>query len=37
MDAFHLVKLAGDAVTQVRQWVTREVKGRRGRLADPTF
>ncbi|MCA1693631.1 MAG: ISL3 family transposase [Actinobacteria bacterium] len=34
VDAFHLVKLANDMLTQVRQRVTREAKGRRGRLED---
>jgi len=37
VDAFHLVKLANDALTQVRQRVTRQVKGRRGRLVDPAW
>jgi transposase len=37
VDAFHLVKLANDMVTAVRQRVTREVKGRRGRLEDPAW
>jgi transposase len=37
VDAFHLVKLAGDMVTAVRQRVIREQKGRRGRLADPAW
>jgi transposase len=37
VDAFHLVKLANDMLTQVRQRVTREQKGRRGRLADPAW
>src|SRR5512143_789878 len=37
VDQFHLVKLANDAVTQVRQRVTRELKGRRSRLADPVW
>jgi transposase len=37
VDAFHLVKLANDTVTQVRQRVTREQKGRRGRLEDPAW
>jgi transposase len=37
VDAFHLVKLANDTVTAVRQRVTREAKGRRGRLADPAW
>ena len=37
MDAFHLVKLANDMVTQVRQRVIREQKGRRGRLEDSAW
>jgi transposase len=37
VDAFHLVKLANDMVTQVRQRVIRETKGRRGRLEDPAW
>jgi transposase len=37
VDACHLVKLANDAVTQVRQRVTRELKGHRGRLTDPVW
>jgi len=37
VDAFHLVMLAGDMVTAVRQRVTREAKGRRGRLEDPAW
>lgn len=37
MDAFHLVQLANDMLTKVRQRVTREAKGRRGRLADPAW
>jgi transposase len=37
VDAFHLVKLANDMVTQVRQRAIREQKGRRGRLADPAW
>jgi len=37
VDAFHLVKLANDMLTQVRQRVIREHKGRRGRLADPAW
>lgn len=37
VDAFHLVKLAGDALTAVRQRLAREHKGRRGRLADPSW
>jgi transposase len=37
VDAFHLVKLANDTVTTVRQRVTREAKDRRGRLEDPAW
>lgn len=37
VDAFHLVKLANDAVTAVRQRVSREQKGRRGRKVDASW
>lgn len=37
VDAFHLVQLANDMLTKVRQRVTREAKGRRGRLVDPAW
>jgi transposase len=37
VDAFHLVKLANDMVTAVRQRVIREQKGRRGRTMDPAW
>jgi transposase len=37
VDSFHLVKLGNDVVTQVRQRVSRDVKGRRGRLVDPAW
>src|SRR3954467_10844318 len=37
VDPFHLVKLANDVVTEVRQRVTREAKGRRGRTVDPAW
>ncbi|MBA3905923.1 MAG: ISL3 family transposase [Pseudonocardiales bacterium] len=37
VDAFHLVKLGNDMVTRVRQRVTREAKGRRGRLVDSAW
>lgn len=37
VDAFHLVKLANDMLTQVRQRVTRDAKGRRGRGIDPAW
>lgn len=36
-DRFHLVQLANDAMTQVRQDATREVRGRRGRKTDPEW
>jgi transposase len=37
VDPFHLVKLANDMVTQVRQRVVRDRKGRRGRAVDPAW
>ena len=37
VDPFHLVKLANDTLTQVRQRVVREAKGRRGRGIDPAW
>ncbi len=37
VDAFHLVRLGNDMVTRVRQRVTREARGRRGRLVDPAW
>jgi transposase len=37
VDAFHLVKLGNDMVTRVRQRVTREAKGCRGRGRDPAW
>src|SRR5699024_2488123 len=37
VDAFHLVKLANDALTGVRQRLAREHKGRRGRLVDASW
>lgn len=37
VDPFHLVKLANDVVTQVRQRVVRDRKGRRGRGVDPAW
>jgi transposase len=37
IDHFHVVALANRAVTQVRQGVTREQLGRRGRKTDPTW
>lgn len=37
VDAFHLVKLANDMVTTVRQRLSQQAKGRRGRLIDPAW
>src|SRR3954447_10058864 len=37
VDPFHLVKLANDMLTHVRQRVVRDRKGRRGRGADPAW
>jgi transposase len=37
VDGFHLVKLANDMLTQVRQRVIREQKGRRGHGIDPAW
>ncbi|MEV6865954.1 ISL3 family transposase [Streptosporangium subroseum] len=37
VDHFHLVALAGKALTAVRQRITREHRGRRGRAADPEW
>jgi transposase len=36
-DRFHLVRLANDTVTDVRQRVVREHEGRRGRKIDPAW
>ncbi len=36
-DRFHLVRLANDTLTQVRQHATRDVRGRRGRKKDPEW
>jgi transposase len=36
-DRFHLVHLAGDMVTEVRQHATRGARGRRGRDRDPEW
>jgi transposase len=35
VDAFHLVSLANQAVTEARQRLSQEIRGRRGRAADP--
>jgi transposase len=37
VDHFHLVRLANQAVTKVRQRVTRQVSGRRGTSKDPAW
>jgi hypothetical protein len=37
IDRFHLVQLAGDAVTEVRRRVTMTTRGRRGRGSDPEW
>jgi len=37
VDHFHLIMLANKAVTAVRQRVTRELLGRRGRTVDPAW
>lgn len=37
VDHFHLVKLANDAVTTVRQRVTWDLRDRRGRKIDPEW
>ena len=36
-DRYHLVQLANDMLTQVRQRVIRETQGRRGRKTDPAW
>jgi transposase len=36
-DRFHLIRLANDTVTAVRQRVIREDQGRRGRKVDPAW
>jgi transposase len=37
VDPFHLIKLANDMLTRVRQRVVRDRKGRRGRGIDPAW
>ncbi len=37
VDAFHLVKLGKDMLTEVRQRLTQQVHGRRGRSIDPVW
>ena len=36
-DRFHLVRLANEMLTEVRQHATRDVRGRRGRKRDPEW
>lgn len=36
-DRFHLVRLANDMLTETRQYLTRETRGRRGRKRDPEW
>ena len=37
VDAFHLVKLGNDMLTEVRQRLSQQVQGRRGRAIDPAW
>ena len=37
LDAFHIVKLAGDALDEVRRRVQQETLGHRGRTGDPLY
>lgn len=37
VDHFHLVKLANNALTEVRQRLSQQVPGRRGRAVDPVW
>ncbi|WP_232209851.1 transposase [Actinomyces sp. oral taxon 180] len=37
LDAFHIVKLAGDALDEVRCRVQQETLGHRGRTGDPLY
>jgi transposase len=37
MDPFHVVKLAGDALDEVRRRIQQETTGRRGRAKDPLY
>ncbi|MBN9131729.1 MAG: transposase [Paenarthrobacter ureafaciens] len=37
VDAFHLVKLGNDMLTEVRQRLTQQTHGRRGRSIDPVW
>ena len=37
LDAFHIVKLAGDALDEVRRRVQQDALGHRGRTGDPLY
>ena len=37
LDAFHIVKLAGDALDEVRRRVQQDTTGHRGRTGDPLY
>ena len=37
LDAFHIVKLAGDALDEVRRRVQQDTTGHRGRMGDPLY
>ena len=37
LDAFHIVKLAGDALDEVRRRVQQDTLGHRGRKGDPLY
>ena len=37
VDAFHMVMLGNNMLTEVRQRLTQETKGRRGRSGDPVW
>ena len=37
LDAFHIVKLAGDALDEVRRRVQQDTIGHRGRKGDPLY
>ena len=37
MDAFDVVRLAGQALEQCRRWVQQAILGHRGRTGDPLY
>lgn len=37
VDHFHLIQLANQALTEVRQQLSHQVRGRRGRAVDPPW